>query len=213
MSLASTLHLILCTSLYNIRATQADLFLDGKAVTFFIAKFGHSKAGLKSLQYPRSNDSKILSSQKVFVMTAYVWRTDLDHVIDKSLSWSHGSLCGLREVTSCQDLSEHFFKEIQKVQPEGPYLFAGHSFGSLARMDFADTAEYVTQKTDIKEFSPHTRMDTPWIYTQRVPHNTSPFNVATNIHKLPSQNPPIKASYNWHFTKIPGSGIPKKFPQ
>ena len=30
-----------------------------------------------------------------------------------------------------QDLAELFFREIQKVQPEGPYLLAGHSFGAL----------------------------------------------------------------------------------
>lgn len=62
MIIVFTLHLILCTSLYNIRTIQADLFLGGEAVTFFVAKSGLSKAGLKSLQYPRFNDSKILSS-------------------------------------------------------------------------------------------------------------------------------------------------------
>ncbi|CAJ1437568.1 unnamed protein product, partial [Effrenium voratum] len=42
--------------------------------------------------------------------------------------------------SSLQDLAKHFFKEIQKVQPTGPYLLAGHSFGANVCLEMASVA-------------------------------------------------------------------------
>ena len=35
----------------------------------------------------------------------------------------------MKPVTCKEELAELFFAEIQKVQPSGPYILAGHSFG------------------------------------------------------------------------------------
>ena len=34
-------------------------------------------------------------------------------------------------MTCKEELAELFFDEIQKVQPSGPYILAGHSFGTF----------------------------------------------------------------------------------
>ena len=149
--------------------------------------------------------------KRVFVMTVYVWRADLDHVIDKSLSWSHGSLFGPREAVSFQDLSEHFFKEIQKVQPQGPYLFAGHSFGSLARMDFDATTEHVFGPGNTEDRHSgvfYTFQDGHPLdindFTQRVPHDNS--KCGSQHPQIAFQNP-SKNLISRHFSM---SSFPKK---
>lgn len=64
------------------------------------------------------------------------------------LSWPRG-LPRSQWPSSLKDLSEHFFKEIQKIQPQGPYLFAGHSFGANVCLEMANVVRAAGQQVSM----------------------------------------------------------------
>eukprot|EP00931_Biecheleriopsis_adriatica_P047752 TRINITY_DN27548_c0_g2_i1.p1 TRINITY_DN27548_c0_g2~~TRINITY_DN27548_c0_g2_i1.p1 ORF type:complete len:4734 (-),score=1179.49 TRINITY_DN27548_c0_g2_i1:215-14152(-) len=56
------------------------------------------------------------------------------------LTWPKGALPRSEWPSSLKELAERFFEEVQKVQPEGPYLLAGHSFGASVCLEMASVA-------------------------------------------------------------------------
>ena len=56
-------------------------------------------------------------------------------------------LDGKREPhTRIEDMAAHYIKEIQSVQPEGPYFLGGHSFGGLVAFEMAQQLQKQGQK-------------------------------------------------------------------
>ncbi|CAE8615450.1 unnamed protein product [Polarella glacialis] len=57
------------------------------------------------------------------------------------LTWPAGGMARSEWPSSLRELAELFFQHVRKVQPEGPYLFAGHSFGASVVMEMAWVAQ------------------------------------------------------------------------
>jgi len=56
------------------------------------------------------------------------------------LTWPKGALSRAAWPSNLKELAEMFFAEIQKIQAQGPYLFAGHSFGASVCLEMASAA-------------------------------------------------------------------------
>lgn len=57
------------------------------------------------------------------------------------LSWPKGTKPRAEWPETLQELAKLFFEEVKRVQPSGPYQFAGHSFGAAVALEMARAAE------------------------------------------------------------------------